>query len=194
VVASVDRVMARVPGAMGLPVPGHEVAVLGPDDRPVGAGEVGEVCVRAPDPVMFLEYWGKPEATADKVRDGWLRTGDLARLREDGQMVFHARDDDVITSAGYRIGPVEIEQALTSHPDVVMAAVVGAPDPVRTEIVVAHVVLREGAEWDGLPEVLQALVRDKVSAHCVPRLVVRAASLPTTATGKILRRALRAAT
>jgi acetyl-CoA synthetase len=119
---------------------------------PVGAGEVGEVCVRAPDPVMFLEYWRKPEATADKVRDGWLRTGDLARLRDDGQMVFHARDDDVITSAGYRIGPVEIEQALTSHPDIVMAAVVGAPDPVRTEIVVAHVVLREGAEWDGLPE------------------------------------------
>ena len=194
VVASVDRVMARVPGAMGLPVPGHEVAVLGPDDRPAGAGEVGEVCVRAPDPVMFLEYWRKPEATADKVRHGWLRTGDLAMLRDDGQMVFHARDDDVITSAGYRIGPVEIEQALTSHPDVVMAAVVGAPDPVRTEIVVAHVVLREGAEWDGLPEVLQALVREKVSAHCVPRRVVRAESLPTTATGKILRRALRGAT
>jgi acetyl-CoA synthetase len=191
VVASVDRVMDRVPGAMGLPVPGHEVAVLGPGDRPVAAGEVGEVCVRAPDPVMFLEYWGKPEATAQKVVDGWLRTGDLALLREDGQMVFHARDDDVITSAGYRIGPVEIEQALATHPDVVMAAVVGEPDPVRTEIVVAHVVLREGASWDGLPEALQALVRDKVSAHCVPRRVIRAETLPMTATGKVLRRALR---
>jgi acetyl-CoA synthetase len=191
VVASVDRVMDRVPGAMGLPVPGHEVAVLGPGDAPVAAGEVGEVCVRAPDPVMFLEYWGKPEATAKKVRDGWLRTGDFALLREDGQMAFHSRDDDVITSAGYRIGPVEIEQALTSHPDVLMAAVVGQPDPVRTEIVVAHVVPREGASWDGLPEILRDLVRDKVSAHCVPRRVVRAASLPMTATGKILRRALR---
>jgi acetyl-CoA synthetase len=191
VVASVDRVMDRVPGAMGLPVPGHEVAVLGPEDVPVGAGEVGEICVRAPDPVMFLEYWRKPEATAGKVRNGWLRTGDLALLRDDGQLVFHARDDDVITSAGYRIGPVEIEQALTSHPDVVMAAVVGAPDPVRTEIVVAHVVLREGAAWDGLPEALQDRVREKVSAHCVPRRVIRAESLPMTATGKILRRALR---
>jgi len=191
VVASVDRAMTRVPGGMGLPVPGHEVAVLGPEDVPVGAGEVGEVCIRAPDPVMFLEYWRKPDATAQKVRDGWLRTGDLAMMREDGQLVFHARDDDVITSAGYRIGPVEIEQALSSHPDVVMAAVVGEPDAVRTEIVVAHVVLRDGAAWDGLPEVLQALVRDKVSAHCVPRRVLRAESLPVTATGKILRRALR---
>jgi acetyl-CoA synthetase len=194
VVASVDRVMPRVPGAMGLPVPGHEVAVLGPGDVPVAAGEVGEVCVRAPDPVMFLEYWGKPGATAEKARDGWLRTGDLATLRADGQMVFHARDDDVITSAGYRIGPVEIEQALASHPDVVMAAVVGEPDAIRTEIVVAHVVLRDGAEWTGLPEALQARVREKVSAHCVPRRVIRAESLPTTATGKILRRALRGTT
>ncbi|MDG4649937.1 AMP-binding protein [Roseibacterium sp. SDUM158017] len=191
VVASVDRVMERVPGAMGLAVPGHEVAVLGPGDRPVSAGEVGEVCVRAPDPVMFLEYWGKPDATAEKVRDGWLRTGDLAQLRQDGQMVFHARDDDVITSAGYRIGPVEIEHALSLHPDVVMAAVVGAPDPIRTEIVVAHVVLRDGASWSGLPEALRELVRDRVSAHCVPRRVIRAESLPMTATGKILRRALR---
>jgi acetyl-CoA synthetase len=193
VVASVDRAMERVPGAMGLAVPGHEVAVLGPGDRPVSAGEVGEVCVRAPDPVMFLEYWGRPEATAEKVRDGWLRTGDLAQLRADGQLVFHARDDDIITSAGYRIGPVEIEQALTSHPDVVMAAVVGAPDPIRTEIVVAHVVLRDGASWPGLSETLQALVREKVSAHCVPRRVLRADSLPMTATGKVLRRALREA-
>ncbi|AHM04385.1 Acetyl-coenzyme A synthetase [Roseibacterium elongatum DSM 19469] len=191
VIASCDRMMDRVPGAMGLPVPGHEVAVLGPGDTPVAAGEVGEVCVRAPDPVMFLEYWGKPEATQDKVIDGWLRTGDLALLREDGQMVFHARDDDIITSAGYRIGPVEIEQALVAHPDVVMAAVVGAPDPVRTQVVVAHVVLRDGAEWSGLPERLKALVRDKVSAHVVPRKIYRAETLPMTATGKILRRALR---
>jgi len=191
VVASCDRMMDRVPGAMGLAVPGHEVAVLGPDDKPVSAGEVGEVCVRAPDPVMFLEYWGKPEATAKKVLDGWLRTGDLALLREDGQMVFHARDDDVITSAGYRIGPVEIEQALAAHPDVVMAAVVGKPDPIRTQVVVAHVVMREGVDWDGMPETLRAWVRDKVSAHVVPRKVFRADSLPMTATGKILRRALR---
>jgi acetyl-CoA synthetase len=176
---------------MGLPVPGHDVAILGPGDAPVGAGEVGEICVRAPDPVMMLRYWNKPEATARKMVNGWLRTGDLALLRGDGQFVFHARDDDVITSAGYRIGPVEIEQALASHPDVVIAAVVGEPDPVRTEIVVAHVVLREGADTTGLDAALKALVRDKVAAHVVPRRIVWAESLPMTATGKILRRALR---
>ncbi|MEX3014475.1 AMP-binding protein [Gymnodinialimonas sp. 202GB13-11] len=189
VVSACDGVMSRVPGAMGLPVPGHEVAVLGAGDVPAREGEVGEVCVRAPDPVMMLRYWNKPEATAKKVVNGWLRTGDLATLRGDGQMEFHARDDDVITSAGYRIGPVEIEQALCAHPDVALAAVVGEPDPVRTEIVVAHVVLREGAEVTD--DALKALVRDKVSAHVVPRRIVRAESLPMTATGKILRRALR---
>ena len=191
VVAAVDGVIDRVPGAMGLPVPGHEVAVLGPGDRPVGTGEVGEVCVRAPDPVMMLRYWNKPEATARKLVDGWLRTGDLARVLGDGQILFHARDDDVITSAGYRIGPVEIEQALARHPDVLMAAVVGEPDPVRTEIVVAHVVLRPGADRHGLEAALKALVRDRVSAHVVPRRIVWAETLPMTATGKILRRALR---
>jgi acetyl-CoA synthetase len=157
----------------------------------VGIGTVGEVCVRAPDPVMFLRYWNKPEATAQKLSDGWLRTGDLATRDGTGQITFHARDDDIITSAGYRIGPVEIEQALASHPDVVMAAVVGAPDPIRTEIVVAHVVVRPGADWSGMETALQTLVRDKVSAHCVPRRIIRADHLPMTATGKILRRALR---
>jgi acetyl-CoA synthetase len=190
VVASVSGMMARVPGAMGLPVPGHQVSLRDATGE-VGIGAVGEVCIRAPDPVMFLRYWNKPAATAQKLADGWLRTGDLATRDASGQITFHARDDDIITSAGYRIGPVEIDQALATHPDVVMAAVVGAPDPVRTEIVVAHVVLREGADWSGMETALQALVRARVSAHCVPRRVIRADSLPMTATGKIMRRALR---
>ncbi len=189
VVSACHGRMIRRPGAMGFAVPGHDVAVLGAGDVPVSEGEVGEICVAAPDPVMMLRYWKKPEATAAKVVNGWLRTGDLATKGGDGQLVFHARDDDIITSAGYRIGPVEIEQALCTHPDVTMAAVVGAPDPVRTEIVVAHVVLRDGAQVTD--EALKARVRDKVSAHLVPRRIVRADTLPMTATGKILRRALR---
>ena len=191
VVASCSVGMDRVPGAMGLPVPGHEVRLLDGSGREVGEGEVGEVSLKMPDPVAFLRYWNKPEATAQKVVDGWLRTGDLALRRGDGQLVFHARDDDVITSSGYRIGPAEIEAALLCHPDVVMAAVVGEPDPLRTEIVVAHVVLRGGTEWAGMECALQDLVRDRVSAHLVPRRVVRAESLPVTATGKVMRRALR---
>ena len=190
VIAACDGVMVRKPGAMGLPVPGHEIS-LRDANGPVGTGQIGEICIRAPDPVMFLRYWNKSEATARKRIDGWLHTGDLASHDAQGQITFHASDDDVITSAGYRIGPVEIEQALLTHPDVVMAAVVGQPDPIRTEIVVAHVVLREGADFSGLEVTLQALVRDKVSAHCVPRKIIRATSLPMTATGKIMRRALR---
>jgi acetyl-CoA synthetase len=190
-VASCSVGMDRVPGAMGLPVPGHDVRVLDEAGCEVGENEVGEVCVKMPDPVAFLRYWNKPEATAQKVVDGWLRTGDLAWRRGDGQLVFHARDDDVITSSGYRIGPAEIEAALLGHRDVVMAAVVGEPDRLRTEIVVAHVVLREGAEWEGIETALKELVRDRVSAHLVPRRVVRAESLPMTATGKVMRRALR---
>ncbi|MBF9046534.1 AMP-binding protein [Rhodobacterales bacterium LSUCC0031] len=191
VIAACDGLMPRRPGAMGLPVPGHEID-LRDATGPVGTGEIGEICVRAPDPVMFLRYWNKPDATAAKVRDGWLHTGDLAYRDANGQITFHARDDDIITSAGYRIGPVEIEQALLSHPDVVMAAVVGQPDPIRTEIVTAHLVLRDGIDVDTLAPTLQALVRDKVSAHCVPRRFVQATTLPMTATGKIMRRALRA--
>ena len=125
------------------------------------------------------------------MNNGWLRTGDLATRNAAGQITFHARDDDVITSAGYRIGPSEIEAALVRHPDVLMAAVVGEPDPIRTEIVVAHVVLRDGAAWEGMEDALKSLVRSRVSAHVVPRKVVRAESLPMTATGKIMRRALR---
>lgn len=183
--------MTRVAGAMGLPVPGHGVRIRDAEGRETAAGEVGEVCLAMPDPVAFLRYWNKPEATEKKLRDGWLHTGDLATRDASGQITFHARDDDVITSAGYRIGPSEIEAALLRHPDVLMAAVVGAPDPIRTEIVVAHVVLREGAAWDGMEEALKALVRERVSAHLVPRRVVRAERLPMTATGKIMRRALR---
>ena len=192
VVAACTGPMNRVPGAMGLPVPGHRVS-LRDDKGEVGTGEVGEVCVAAPDPVMFLEYWNKPGATAAKIRDGWLRTGDLATRRADGHLVFHARDDDIITSAGYRIGPVEIEQALARHPDVVLAAVVGDPDPVRTQIVVAHVVLRTGVALPDIEAELKARVRDEVSAHLVPRKFVQAETLPMTATGKIMRRALRRA-
>lgn len=190
VIAACDGLMTRRPGAMGLPVPGHEIS-LRDATGPVGTGQIGEICIRAPDPVMFLRYWNKPEATAQKRVDGWLHTGDLASRDAHGQITFHARDDDVITSAGYRIGPVEIEQALLTHPDVVMAAVVGAPDPIRTEIVVAHVVLRAGADCPDLEATLKKLVRDKVSAHCVPRKIIRAQTLPMTATGKIMRRALR---
>jgi len=147
--------------------------------------------VKRPDPVMFLEYWRKPEATAAKFTGEWMRTGDLGRQDADGYFWYVSRDDDVITSAGYRIGPTEIETCLSGHNDVVMAAVVGVPDAVRGEAVKAYVVLRDGASWNGLEDVLMQRVRERLSPHLAPRAVERLDALPMTATGKIMRRELR---
>ncbi|WP_095589936.1 AMP-binding protein [Actibacterium ureilyticum] len=191
-ICSVPGLMDAEPGFMGLPIPGADVTLMGGNDTPVATGAVGEVCVRAGHPVMFLRYWNQPDKTAEKMRGGWLRTGDLAVQDAAGRYRFVARDDDIITSAGYRIGPTEIEDCLTADPDVVMAAVVGAPDPVRTEIVVAHLVLRDGVPLDdALTERLRARVSERVSPHVAPRRFHAHDSLPLTATGKILRRALR---
>ncbi|WP_348984597.1 hypothetical protein [Aliiroseovarius sp. S2029] len=120
-----------------------------------------------------------------------MRTGDLAICDADGYFTFASRDDDVITSAGYRIGPSEVENCLQTHPEVAMAAVIGVPDPVRTEAVKAVVVLRDGAEQAGLADALIQLVRDRISPHVAPRYVEFVAELPMTATGKIMRRTLR---
>ncbi|WP_166416147.1 AMP-binding protein [Cochlodiniinecator piscidefendens] len=181
----------RKPGTMGRAVPGHDVAIFGADGQIVPDGEAGEIAVRAPDPVMFLRYWNKPEETAKKFRGDWLLTGDLGVRDADGYFKFLSRDDDVITSAGYRIGPGEIEHCLTGHPDVLQAAAVGVPDKLRTEIVKAFVVLREGAEWEGLETVLINRVKAKVSPHVAPKSIVVMKALPTTATGKVMRRSLR---
>lgn len=191
VVASCAGMGVLRPGAMGRPVPGHEVAVIGADGAPVQPGEVGEIAVRGPDPVMFLRYWNLPEKTAEKFQGAWLRTGDLGSVDADGYLTYSSRDDDVITSAGYRIGPTEIENCLTGDGDVVMAAVVGVPDPVRTEIVKAFVVLRAGCDPDGVEARLVQRVRERVSPHVAPRAMEFVESLPVTATGKIMRRELR---
>jgi len=191
VLASVQGAMAARPGSMGQAVPGFEVAVIDTGGAEVPIGEMGEIAVKTPNPVMFLRYWNKPEQTAEKFVAGWLRTGDLAVCDAEGYFTYLSRDDDVITSAGYRIGPSEIENCLCSHPDVVMAAVIGVPDALRTEIVKAFVVLRDGASWEGLERALIDLVKVKVSPHVAPRIVEPIDALPMTATGKIMRRALR---
>jgi acetyl-CoA synthetase len=167
------------------------VAVVSPAGRVLSPGETGEIAIRRPDPVMFLGYWNAPERTAEKFAGDWLMTGDEAVMDTDGYIFFQSRTDDVITSSGYRIGPSEIEDCLTGHPDVAMAGVVGVPDPIRTEAVKAFVVLREGATAAGLETALIARVRTRLSPHVAPREVVFVDSLPMTATGKIRRRALR---
>jgi acetyl-CoA synthetase len=191
VLASCAGSMEVRPGSMGQAVPGHDVAVIDAEGREVAPGTVGEIAVKRPDPVMFLGYWNLPEKTAEKFIGDWMRTGDLGVMDADGYFTYVSRDDDVISSAGYRIGPTEIETCLTGHPDVVMAAAVGVPDETRGEVVKAYVVLRAGAARDGLADALIQRVRDKVSPHVAPRQVAFVDELPMTATGKIMRRALR---
>ena len=154
-------------------------------------GEVGEIAVQAPDPVMFLGYWNRPKDTQEKIKQGWLLTGDLGRQDENGFFTFVARDDDIITSSGYRIGPTEIENCLMQHTSVSLAAVIGLPDPIRTETVTACIVLAAGTGSDQLAENLKQLVRERLSAHLVPRQFIWRDDLPLTATGKIRRKALR---
>jgi acetyl-CoA synthetase len=179
-------------GAMGRPVPGHTVAVIDRDGNVLKPGEIGQIAVKRPDPVMFLKYWGRPEATRDKFIGDWLTTGDQGVVDEEGYITFVGRDDDVITSSGFRIGPGEIEDCLLKHPAVALAAVIGKPDPVRTEIVKAFVVLKEGqAASDDLAKDIQGFVRTRLAAHEYPREIAFIEQLPMTSTGKVIRRMLR---
>ncbi|MCR4265536.1 acyl-CoA synthetase [Nitratireductor sp. ZSWI3] len=180
------------PGAIGLPVPGHQVAIIDPEGRPAATGQAGDIAVRRPDPVMFLGYWQNEQATRNKFIGDWMTTGDQGVRDEDGYVHFVGRDDDVITSSGYRIGPTEIEDCLTGHPKVALAAAVGKPDPMRTEIVKAYVVLRSGVEpSDALAEEIRLWVRERLSAHEYPREVAFVESMPLTTTGKVIRRIFR---
>jgi acetyl-CoA synthetase len=180
------------PGFIGKPVPGHRVGVIREDGALCEPGELGEIAVLRPDPVMFLEYWNNPEGTRAKFVGDWMTTGDQGEVDEEGYVRFIGRDDDVITSSGYRIGPGEIEDCLIRHPAVALAAAVGKPDPVRTEIVKAFVVLKDGYRAsDALAASIQAFVREHLSAHEYPREIAFRSDLPLTTTGKVIRRLLR---
>ena len=193
VVGNCAAIMDNLPGSMGRAVPGHTLAVVDGEGQPVPPCAAGEVAVRRPDPVMFLEYWKNPVATADKYVNDWCLTGDLARQDEEGYFWFEGRKDDVITSAGYRIGPFEVESALIEHPDVGMVAVVGSPDDVRTEIVKAFVVLKADAiASDEVAADIQQFVKVRLAAHEYPREIEFVDELPMTATGKIMRKDLKA--
>ena len=192
VVASCALMGVSRPGAIGKPVPGHNVAVIRPDGSPAPPGELGQIAVRRPDPVMFLGYWGRQEATVGKFIGDFMITGDRGRIDDGGYVHFVGRDDDVISSSGYRIGPGEIEDCLLKHPSVALAAVVGKPDPLRHEVVKAFVVLKAGQAPSGaLAADIQEFVKRRLSAHEYPREVAFIDSLPMTTTGKIIRRLLR---
>jgi acetyl-CoA synthetase len=181
------------PGSMGRPYPGHRVSVIDDAGRFLPPGELGEVAVlRGEDPVFFLGYWNNPRATEEKFAGDWARTGDLAVLDEEGYLWFKGRKDDVIISAGHRIGPTEIEEALLRHPAVALAAVVAAPDALRGSIVKAFIKPAAGiAPGEGLAREIQQFVKENLARHEYPRAIEFVDALPLTPTGKIRRIELR---
>ena len=192
VVGNCAPLMPTRDGSMGRAIPGHEVEIVDDDGRPLAPGETGTIAVRAPDPVMFLGYWNNAEATRDKFRREWCLTGDIGHRDRDGYFWFHARNDDLIISGGYRIGPAEIEECVMKHPAVALVAVVGVPDRLRGEVVKAFIVPRQGASsGPELAAEIQAFVKTRLSAHEYPREIEFRERLPTTITGKIRRKDLR---
>jgi acetyl-CoA synthetase len=180
------------PGSMGKPIPGHRVAVVSAAGEKVAPGETGIIAVQRPDPVMFLGYWNNPAATASKFVGDWCLTGDVATADADGYIWYKGREDDLISSGGYRIGPTDIEDCLMQHRAVLMAAAVGCPDPVRGEIVRAFVVTQPDAPpGPGLADEIRKFVGGRLAWYQAPRDIVFVDELPLTATGKIIRRELR---
>ncbi|MBL0142073.1 MAG: AMP-binding protein [Betaproteobacteria bacterium] len=198
IVGNSHRVWPVKPGSMGRPYPGHRIAVIDDDGNEVPAGTVGDVAVNrlgtdaTRDPVFFLEYWKNPEATAAKYSGDWCRTGDQAFADADGYLWYQGRGDDMFKSAGYRIGPAEIENCLVKHASVANAAVVASPDETRGNVVKAFIVLAPGIEPSGP---LEESIREHVKSHLAPwqqpRLIEFVGEFPMTTTGKVQRRVLR---
>jgi acetyl-CoA synthetase len=192
VVGNCCEIMPIRKGSMGKPIPGHRVEVVDQAGAVVPSGTVGEIAILRPDPVMFLSYWKNPQATREKFIGDWSLTGDLGKKDEDGYLWYVARKDDIITSSGYRIGPAEVEDCLIRHPAVAISAVIGTPDPVRTEIVKAFIVLKPGTPAnEDLASDIKEFVKTRLAAHEYPREIEFVTELPMTTTGKIIRGELR---
>ena len=178
--------------AIGRAVDGYNVAIIDDYGVVVPTGDSGHIAVATPNGSQMLRYWENTRATEEKYINGWLVTGDKGSMDADGYIFFLGRNDDVITSAGYRIGPTPIEDCLIKHPAVKLAAAIGKKDPIRTEVVKAFVVLNEGyAASDATIKQLQAHVRAQLAAHEYPREIEFLDELPMTTTVKIIRKALR---
>lgn len=192
-VGNCSKVLAVKPGSMGKPYPGHVVEVIDEKGNILPPGEPGEVALDPQgDPVAFLEYWNNPEATKEKYLGKWLITGDMASKDKEGYLWFEGRKDDVIISAGYRIGPTEIESTLLQHPAVSEAAAIGSPDELRGEVVKAFIKLKSGfSPSDELEQEIRTLVKSNLSAYAYPRELEFIEQIPLTTTGKIKRKELR---
>jgi acetyl-CoA synthetase len=181
------------PGSCGRPGPGTVIELMDDDLKPVLLGQDGVLCVRRDShPGMMREYWRKPERTAEIFRGEWYWSGDVLRRDADGYFWFQGRNDDVIKASGYRISPFEVESCLVSHPAVLEAAAVEAPDPIRGKVVKAFLVLRPGvAASDALKAEIQQFAKQQMAGYKYPRQLEFVAALPKTASGKVKRRELR---
>jgi len=193
VIGNCARLWPVRPGSMGKAYPGHDVVILDDAGQPLPPGQTGEVAVRAgDDPVFFLGYWNNPAATEAKFTGDWARMGDLAVLDNDGYFWFAGRNDDVIITAGHRVGPTEVENALLRHPAVAMAAVVAAPDAMRGDVIKAFIVPAAGhPPTEELASEIQDFVKTTLARHEYPRRIEFVDDLPLTTTGKIRRNVLR---
>ena len=185
---TVNRPGQRRLGSVGTAMPGFEIMIVDDDDNEVPQGEVGEVCVRSR--TIMKGYWKSPEATEDALRNGWFHTGDMGRLDEDGYLYIVDRKKDLILRGGFNVFPRDVEDALVEHPAVAVAGVVGKPDPVRGEEVLAFVQLTPGAE--ATPEELIDFARERLGKYKYPREVRIVDNVPLTPVGKVDRKTIRA--
>ena len=188
VIGFCSEVTKVVQGSIGKAVPGHVVEIINEKGEMVKPGELGEIAVKCPDPVMFLEYWKNPKATKERFIGDWMRTGDYGTKDENGYFRFTGREDDIIESGGFRIGPGEIEDCLMKHETVALVGVIGVPDKIRGEIIKAFIVPKEGVKVDkALEENIKEHVKTKLEAHAYPREIEFMQEMPRTKSGKILR-------
>ena len=195
-VSNCGAIMPTRQGSIGKPVPGHEVRIINENGELIKEpGLDGEIIVKSDTPVSFLKYWENDKATKQKVRDGWLYTGDFAYKDEEGYFYFKGREDDIINTSGYRVGPSEVEDAILSHPEVSMVAAIGVPDKLRGQIIKAFIVTGDPknvlTQNDKLKQSIQSHVKLRLAAHEYPRLIEFVNELPLTTTGKIIRKDLR---
>ena len=195
-VSNCGAIMPTKQGSIGKPVPGHVVRIINENGELIKKpGLDGEIIVKSDTPVSFLKYWENDKATKQKVKDGWLYTGDFAYRDEEGYFYFKGREDDIINTSGYRVGPSEVEDAVLSHPKVSMVAVIGIPDQLRGQVIKAFIVPRDHnnvlTQNEILKKSIQNHVKLKLAAHEYPRLIEFVYELPLTTTGKIIRKDLR---
>jgi len=178
----------RKNGTIGIPLPDTDARIVGEDSmEPLPVGQIGELVVRGPQ--VMKGYWNRPEETAGVLRDGWLRTGDLGTMDDEGFFTIIDRKKDIILAGGYNVYPREIEEVLFEHPAVKEASVLGVPDPYRGETVKAYIVVKEG--WQVSEMQLDRWCRDRLASYKVPKQYEFRSSLPLSLIGKVLRRKLR---